>query len=171
WYGALVAVASSCQEPAWAKACLKAWFVTSLGNRKAVGNRQSTEAFQFRGHETQCFFSLFQRRGRCEALRQPLSQLLPLQLFGHGSKRKHLRRLVAKAHCQASELIFLDNEFQHCQDAADFGSTAVFCPHGLTATCWSDSVEGFPCPGVIIGDQCELQRKMATKKHMFFPSN
>ncbi|CAK9118008.1 unnamed protein product, partial [Durusdinium trenchii] len=131
WYGALVAVASSCQEPAWAKACLK--------------------AFQFRG--------------------QPLSQLLPLQLFGHGSKRKHLRRLVAKAHCQASELIFLDNEFQHCQDAADFGSTAVFCPHGLTATCWSDSVEGFPCPGVIIGDQCELQRKMATKKHMFFPSN
>ncbi|CAK9009626.1 Magnesium-dependent phosphatase 1 [Durusdinium trenchii] len=94
WYGALVAVASSCQE--------------------------TDQALQ-------------DRPG------QPLSQLLPLQLFGHGSKRKHLRRLVAKAHCQASELIFLDNEFQHCQDAADFGSTAVFCPHGLTATCWSDS--------------------------------
>lgn len=86
------------QEPAWAKACLKAWFVTSLGNRKAVGNRQSTEAFQFRGHETQCFFSLFQRRGRCEALRQPLSQLLPLQLFGcqsqSRSKRKAARRWI-----------------------------------------------------------------------------
>ncbi|CAL1150975.1 unnamed protein product [Cladocopium goreaui] len=120
WYGAKLAVASCCQEPAWAKACLK--------------------AFRFNGRS--------------------LSEILPLQHFARGSKRLHLRRIASLAHCKASQLLFFDNELQHCEDAAELGVTAVLCPGGLTAESWKAAVAGFPRPGTVINPK-RLRRQKA----------
>eukprot|EP00434_Breviolum_minutum_P021003 symbB.v1.2.018530.t1/scaffold1481.1/size116218/9 len=90
----------------------------------------------------------------------PLSELLPLQHFERGSKRKHLRRIATLAGCSASQLLFFDNELQHCQDAADFGTTAVLCPDGLTSESWTAAVQSFPRPGSIINPK-RLQKRNA----------
>eukprot|EP00435_Cladocopium_sp_Y103_P024835 s708_g6.t1 len=58
-------------------------------------------------------------------LTRSLSEILPLQHFARGSKRLHLRRIASLAHCKASQLLFLDNELQHCEDAAELGVTAA----------------------------------------------
>ncbi|CAJ1381940.1 unnamed protein product [Effrenium voratum] len=81
---------------------------------------------------------------------RPLAELLGLQIFGRGSKRKHLRQIAAYARCRLSELLFFDNEPGHCRDAAELGVTAVLCPRGLTREVWTVAEQQFPRPGTVI---------------------
>nr|ACO15713.1 Magnesium-dependent phosphatase 1 [Caligus clemensi] len=76
-----------------------------------------------------------------------------------GNKTTHLRAIAEKNSVDLKEIIFFDNEVQHCYDVSKIGVTAVHTPNGLTKKLFEEGLRKYP-----LGDSGEIVNDPKKKK-------
>ena len=95
----------------------------------------------------ECLHKFELRDGSC------LAELIDVMELRVGSKQVHLKSILTTVGCRAEEVLFFDNEITHCGSAAALGSTAVWCPAGLTRRAWRQGLRRFPATGQVVDAQ------------------
>ena len=136
WEGTAVAVASCCDEPAWARECLQKFEVgdgVTLKDIVSVEGEPSTGVYHFLPPAfMQCAIV-------CAAIE-----------IHKGSKSGHLRNISQATGVALEDMVFFDNERGNCSTVAKLGVTVCYCPSGVTQEDWENTLSKFPAPGEIL---------------------
>ncbi|XP_040572205.1 magnesium-dependent phosphatase 1 [Lepeophtheirus salmonis] len=111
---AQINVASRCDEPSWARECIK----------------------KFKIEDGLYLSDVFQN----------------MEIY-KGNKTTHLKAIAKHCNVDLKEIIFFDNEVQHCYDVSKIGVTAVHTPNGLTKKLFDEGLSKYPLTsGEIVND-------------------
>jgi magnesium-dependent phosphatase 1 len=122
WQDSIVAIASTCDEPAWARECLQLFRVRP---RPGEGDGvRMADVF---------------RPDCCE-------------IYNANGKDNHIRAIAEKTGVDPKEMIFFDNQTNNTSCVAKMkGPTVVYTPEGVTRALFEEGLAAFPAPGRVVG--------------------
>eukprot|EP00760_Papus_ankaliazontas_P034822 PhM_4_TR7509/c0_g1_i2/m.84503/K17619/MDP1; magnesium-dependent phosphatase 1 len=114
--GTYFALASTCDEPSWARECLTKFMVDDgRGGEIAMG-----DLFQF--HE------IYKAHSKANHFQQIMQKATSAE---------------AKQKVPFEDMIFFDNQMNNIRDVSKLGVYCVYCPDGVTEDVWLKSLDGW----------------------------
>ena len=126
-----VAIASCCDEPAWAEEALDKFEVEPGASLRSFFTEDCSEIYKA---NKQQHLTALKERLRCE--------------FAEMMVRPP--RAAPRRPAAADPAQFLDNQLDNCRAVAKLGVTVVFTPAGVGAADWDNALARFPAPGEIL---------------------
>lgn len=135
WENTSIAIASCCDEPSWARECIKKFSLVHLH-----GWLYSSVSFTL---------LLTCRVGNGFFLRDVFDPNLD-EIY-KASKSSHLRTIAKKTGVSLKDMIFFDNEYGNCKTVASIGVTVMYTPEGVTRQNFEEALQKFPASGQVLG--------------------
>ena len=138
--GFVVAAASTCDEPSWARALLQQF---ELSPKYFQAGSSSPVKPTFGTKDESTMQTNTQHPVKMAELFEGLDDI-----YNHCRKPTHMANILKKAQAQLgdpsmdySDFIFFDNQMDNIRDCTKIGVCSVYCPEGMTEGIWEKGLE------------------------------